>query len=139
STGGYALKSYDRFKRIVKSSDGLWKVRNEETAQRHRMNVGAIVSPAVLDVRYAGRGGRGGRKLGEGEEGYLEVLDPGDTFVFAGQTLRLVSVTGTDVLVTPAADRDPKMPSWGGSKFALSTYLALRVRRLMTDQDHWGV
>lgn len=139
STGGYALKSYDRFKRIVKGRDGLWKVRNPETAQRHRMNVGAIVSPAVLDVRYAGRGGKGGRKIGEVEEGYLEVLDPGDTFVFAGQTLRLISVTGTDVLVTPAADKDPKMPSWGGSKFALSTYLALRVRRLMTEQDHWRV
>ena len=139
STGGYALKSYDRFKRIVKGRDGLWKVRNQETAQRHRMNVGAIVSPAVLDVRYAGRGGKGGRKLGEVEEGYLEMLEPGDTFVFAGQTLKLISVTGTDVLVTPAADKDPKLPSWGGSKFALSTYLALRVRRLMTEQDHWSV
>jgi len=139
STGGYALKTYDRFRRIVKGEDGRWRVRNQQIAQRHRLNVGAIVSPAVLAVRMAGRGGRGGRKIGEVEEGMLEMLDPGDTFVFAGQVWSLEAVTNLDVLVRPANDRDPKMPSWGGSKFALSTYLAKRVRQLMFDQSHWSV
>jgi ATP-dependent helicase Lhr and Lhr-like helicase len=140
STGGYALKTYDRFRRIVKGLDGLWRVRNEETALRHRMNVGAIVSPAMLSVRISsGRHSSPGRKIGEVEEGYLEVLEPGDTFVFAGQVWRLMGVTGTDVLVTSAAGEDAKMPSWGGSKFALSTFLAKRVRQLMSDGDHWTV
>ena len=139
STGGYALKNYDKFRRIVKGPDGLWRVRNLETAQRHRLNVGAIVSPAVLAVRIAMRGGRGGRKIGEIEEGMVEMLEPGETFVFAGQVWRLVAVTNLDVLVSPAPGADPKMPSWGGSKFALSTYLAQRVRQLMTDQPHWQV
>ena len=140
STGGYALKTYDRFRRIVRGLDGLWRVRNEETALRHRMNVGAIVSPAMLSVRISsGRRSSPGRKIGEVEEGYLEVLEPGDTFVFAGQVWRLMGVTGTDVLVTSAAGEDAKMPSWGGSKFALSTFLARRVRELMSDGDHWRV
>jgi ATP-dependent Lhr-like helicase len=140
STGGYALKTYDRFRRIVQGLDGLWRVRNEETALRHRMNVGAIVSPAMLSVRISsGRRSSPGRKIGEVEEGYLEVLEPGDTFVFAGQVWRLMGVTGTDVLVTSAAGEDAKMPSWGGSKFALSTFLARRVRELMSDGDHWRV
>jgi ATP-dependent Lhr-like helicase len=139
STGGYALKNYDKFRRIVKGPDGLWRVRNAETAQRHRLNVGAIVSPAMLSVRIAMRGGRGGRKVGEIEEGMVEMLEPGETFVFAGQVWRLVGVTNLDVLVQPAPGADPKMPSWGGSKFALSTYLAKRVRQLMTDQPHWQV
>ncbi|HEY3800699.1 MAG TPA: ligase-associated DNA damage response DEXH box helicase [Caulobacteraceae bacterium] len=139
STGGYALKTYDRFKRIVKGLDGLWRVRNEETALRHRMNSGAIVSPAMLSVRMAGRRGSVGRKLGEVEEGYLEVLEPGDTFIFAGQVLMLVGVTGLDVLVRPAADKEPKMPSWGGSKFAISTFLAKKVRHLMSDGARWDV
>jgi ATP-dependent Lhr-like helicase len=139
STGGYALKTYDRFRRIVKTLDGRWTVRNAETAQRHRLNVGAIVSPAMLSVRISMGKGRAGRKIGEVEEGMLEMLDPGDTFVFAGQVWALVAVTGTEVLVSPAANRDPKMPSWGGSKFALSTFLAGRVRELMFDQQHWTV
>ncbi|HEX3888941.1 MAG TPA: ligase-associated DNA damage response DEXH box helicase [Phenylobacterium sp.] len=139
STGGYALKTYDKFRRIVKGPDGLWRVRNLETAQRHRLNVGAIVSPAMLAVRIAMRGGRGGRKIGEIEEGMVEMLEPGETFVFAGQVWRLAAVTNLDVLVQPAPSADPKMPSWGGSKFALSTYLAKRVRQLMVDQAHWQV
>jgi ATP-dependent Lhr-like helicase len=139
STGGYALKTYDRFKRIVKGLDGLWRVRNEETALRHRMNVGAIVSPAMLSVRMATRRGQAGRKLGEVEEGYLEVLEPGDTFVFAGQVLELVGVSAMDVLVRPGGGKPPKMPSWGGSKFALSTFLAAKVRHLMSDGAHWDV
>jgi ATP-dependent Lhr-like helicase len=140
STGGYALKTYDRFRRIVKGQDGLWRVRDPATAQRHRMNVGAILSPAVLAVRIAmGKRLTGGRKIGEVEEGYVEMLEPGDTFIFAGQVWSLVAVTGLDVLVRPAMGKDPKMPSWGGSKFALSTFLAKRVRELMFDETHWNV
>jgi ATP-dependent Lhr-like helicase len=69
----------------------------------------------------------------------LEMLDPGDTFIFAGQVWALAGITNLDVLVRPAIDKDPKMPSWGSSKFALSTYLARRVRQLMFDEAHWRV
>ncbi len=140
ATGGYALRVYDRFARIVQGLDGLWRARTQEIVLRHRLNVGAIVSPAMLAVRIAaGRRATPGRKIGEVEEGYLEVLETGDTFVFAGQVWRLVAVTGTDVLVTPAPGEDAKMPSWGGSKFALSTFLAAKVRAMMSDPDHWAV
>jgi len=136
STGGYALKVYDRFRRIVKGPDGLWRVRTAETAQRHRMNVGAIVGADTLTLRTAGRSGAG-RKIGEVEEWYFEALDIGDTFVFAGQVWRFEGVKGADAIVTRSADKDPKVVSWGGSKFPLSTYLAARVRRLMTDEAAW--
>lgn len=139
STGGYALKTYDRFRRIVRLPDGRWKVRDLTVAQRHRLNVGAIVTAAMLSVRVASRRGQPGRKLGEIEEGMLEMLDPGDTFLFGGQVWALVGITNMDVLVRAAADKDPKMPSWGSSKFALSTFLAKRVRELMFDQAHWAV
>jgi ATP-dependent Lhr-like helicase len=80
----------------------------------------------------------GGRKVGQMEEGFIEQLSPGDTFLFAGQVWRFEGVSGLDALVTPAPEADPKVPSWGGSKFALSTYLARRVRRMIADQPHWG-
>ncbi len=139
STGGYALKTYDRFRRIVKTRDGLWTARDADTVRRHRMNVGAIIAPAMLSVRLAARGGRPGRKLGEMEEGFLEMLSPGDTFIFGGQVWRLQAVTGVDVLVTPAPHVDPKMPSWGSSKFAISTFLAGKVRRMMSNEAEWHV
>jgi ATP-dependent Lhr-like helicase len=142
STGGYALHAYDRFRRIVRGQDSLWRVRDGQTAQRHRMNVGAIVDIPMLSVRIASsRAGKrvGGRKIGEMEEGYIEQLTPGDTFLFGGQVWRFETVTGLDALVTPAPGAEAKTPSWGGSKFALSTYLAARVRRMIAEEAHWTV
>ena len=148
ATGGYALRTYERFARIVRTPDGRWKVRNAQLAQRHRMNVGAIVSAGTLNIRVAhkrGRSGSGaarwsaGRKVGEAEEWYFEQLTPGDTFVFAGQVWAYQGISGTDALVTHARDADPKIPSWGGSKFPLGTSLAERVRDMIQDRDHWRV
>ena len=136
STGGYALKSYDRFRRIIHGPDGRWRVRNAQTALRHRLNVGAITGPAVLNVRLL-KGRRAGRKIGEVEEGYVDILLPGDTFIFAGQVWAYHGVDGNDVLVTPAPNSEPKMPSWGGSKFAISDFLARRVRQLASNEDVW--
>ena len=141
STGGYALKTYDRFRRIVKAQDGLWRVRNREIASRHRMNVGAIVDIPMLAIRVASRrAGKlvGGRKVGEMEEGFIEQLVPGDAFLFGGQVWRFVGVSGLDAYVSPAPEAEPRVPSWGGSKFALSTYLAKRVRRMICDEPGWA-
>jgi ATP-dependent Lhr-like helicase len=144
ATGGYALRTYERFARIVRTRDGRWKVRNQQTAQRHRMNVGAIVSAATLNVRVASRrgGGKawvGGRKIGEVEESYFEPLTPGDTFLYAGQVWAFQGIAGMDALVTHAQHSDPKIPSWGGSKFPMSRSLADRVRALISNRDHWRV
>ena len=136
STGGYALKTYDQFRRIVQGRDGRWRVRNAQTALRHRLNVGAIVGAAVLNLRVM-RGRAVGRKIGEVEEGYIDMLVPGDTFIFGGQVWRYHGVEGNDVLVTPAPQSEPKLPSWGGSKFAISTFLAQRVRKLTQDEAAW--
>jgi ATP-dependent Lhr-like helicase len=140
ATGGYALRAYDRFARLVKGSDGRWRARNGETMARHRMNVGAIVEIPMLSIRVASSRGQqrvGGRKIGEMEESFLEQLSPGDCFLFSGRVWRFESITGLDALVTPAPGEEARAPSWGGSKFALSTYLARRVRRMIADQDGW--
>jgi ATP-dependent Lhr-like helicase len=139
STGGYALRTYDKFRRIVPGQDGLWRARNAQAVMQHRMNVGTIVTAATVNVRVGG-GKRpvGGRKVGEAEEGFFEPMKPGDTFIFAGQVWRFNSLVGTDAFVSPAPDKDPMMPSWGGSKFPLSTYLAGRVRAMMHDEAEWA-
>jgi ATP-dependent Lhr-like helicase len=145
ATGGYALRTYDRFARIVRNADGKWTVRNAMIAQRHRMNVGAIVAAGTLNVKVASRRGGaskqliGGRKVGEAEEWYFEQLSPGDTFIFAGQVWAFQGISGMDALVTHATGKDPKIPSWGGAQFPLGTSLAVRVRAMIQDRDHWRV
>jgi ATP-dependent Lhr-like helicase len=137
STGGYALNTYDRFRRVIRGIDGLWRARTEETARRHRMNVGTIVTAQSLNIRLPGRRGAG-RRIGQAEEWYFEQLTPGDSFLFAGEVWRFEGVQGTDAIVTRSTSRQPKVPSWGGSRFALSTFLAGRVRRMISDEASWS-
>ena len=45
---------------------------------------------------------RGGRMLGEVEEYFIEMLTPGDTFVFAGEILRYEALVEDEVYVSRA-------------------------------------
>ncbi len=146
ATGGYALKTYDRFHRIVKRRDGLWHARTPRDQQQHRMNVGAIVENQQLSVRLASRPGksetsqalRAGRKLGEIEEYFISTLTPGDTFLFAGEILRFIGVQDLNCLVMRApGEQTPAVPSYNGGKFPLTQFLAARVRRMIHDPDEW--
>ncbi len=139
ATGGYALKRYERYRRIVKQADGRYRIRDGRVVQQYRMNVGTIVQAPSLNVRLAGAKGpkRPGRKLGEAEEWFFEALSPGDVFYFAGEVLRLERVDGNDAIVTRAAGESPKIPSWMGNKFPWTTYLADRVRQMIYDTDAW--
>ncbi len=143
ATGGYALKAYDRYARLRRNNEGLYRVANPRTAQQYRLNVGTIVEAPMLKVRLgrkaAGRSqvGRGGKVLGEVEEWFIEQLVPGDTFVFAGEVLRFEGLRETDAIVSRAADADPKIPSYQGGKFPLSTYLAERVRDILASEKQW--
>ncbi len=147
ATGGYALKVYERFAKIKQTKDGRWRITHPRVAQRYRMNVGTIVEADMLKVRlvrsrasrhgYAGPIARGGKLLGQVEEYFIETLTPGDTFVFSGEILRYEAIVEDEVYVSRAADEDPKVPSYEGGKFPLSTYLAERVRRLLAEPSAW--
>jgi ATP-dependent Lhr-like helicase len=147
ATGGYALKAYERFAKIRQSKDGRWRISHPAVAQRYRMNVGTIVEADMLKVRLvrsrARAGGitgpiaRGGRVLGEVEEYFIEMLTPGDTFVFAGEILKYEALVENEVYVSRSTATDPKVPSYEGGKFPLSTYLAERVRGIMAEPKQW--
>ena len=148
ATGGYALKTYERFARIKQDKQGRWRVANPRVRQSYRLNVGTIVEEAMLKVklvrsRGAGSGAsgpllRGGRILGEIEEYFIEGLVPGDTFVFGGEIVRYEALVEDQVYVSRSNDRDAKVPSYMGGKFPLSTYLAERVRKLLDDRRQWN-
>jgi len=141
ATGGYALKAYDRFARLRKTPEGLWRLAHPSIAQRFRMNVGTIVEAPMLKVklvRKGGRASRGGRYLGEIEEYFIEQLAPGDTFMFAGHILRFEGIHEQEALASKTKDDTPAIPAYYGGKFPLSTYLAERVREMLSDPKHWS-
>lgn len=132
ATGGYALRSYDRFRRIVRERDGSWRLTHPEHAARHRLNAGIIVDAEMLDVRF-----RNGRSLGRVEEGFGASLKPGDTFRFAGLDLEVEGLRDLE-LVVRAAKRSATIPSYMGQRMPISSRLAHRVRGILNDRAGWG-
>jgi ATP-dependent helicase Lhr and Lhr-like helicase len=139
ATGGYALKRYDRFRRIVKTKEGTYRVRDKLAVQQYKMNVGTITEAAEINIRLASSKGpkRPGRKLGTIEEWFFETINIGDAFYFAGEVLRLERIEGNDAVVTRTSHESPKLPSWGGNKYPWSTFLADRVRHMLSNTDDW--
>lgn len=149
ATGGYALRSYERFAKLRQDKAGHWRASHARVIQQYRMNVGTIVESTMLKVRLGrarsakpGQPSRimgGGRVLGEIEEYFAETMTPGDTFIFAGEVLRLEGISGNEAICSrAAAGTDPKIPSYAGGKFPLSTFLAARVRAMLASPKEWA-
>ena len=134
ATGGYALRTYDRWQRLKQDADGLWHLRDPRAAQRIRMNIGTIQDTDTLKVRL--KRARGGKPLGEIEEGFAASLTLGDTFLIGGQIVRYEGLRELTVEVTRRADKKPKIATYMGTKFATSTQLSQRILSLF-QQDSW--
>ena len=127
ATGGYALRAYDRWQRLMRRG-GLWQLRDPRAARDLRLNVGTIVAPETLSVR---RRARGGAPLGEIEESFAASLAPGDTFLIGGKVVRYERLREMVVEVSDARGREPKIAVFNGLKMATSVALAERVQAMI--------
>ncbi|KLE34420.1 ligase-associated DNA damage response DEXH box helicase [Aurantiacibacter luteus] len=132
ATGGYSLRAYDKFKRIVRGNDGVWRLSHPEQAYRHRMNAGIIVDSEMLEVRF-----RNGRSLGKVEERFAASLRTGDTFQFAGVNVEVEQLKDMELIVR-ASSKAAMIPSYGGLRMPLTTHLAERVRHMLVDRAGWA-
>ncbi|MFC0010698.1 ligase-associated DNA damage response DEXH box helicase [Devosia nitrariae] len=148
ATGGYALRAYERYARLRRTPEGLWRIANPQTAQQYRLNVGTIIEEPMVRIRLVrGRGfrkgatsgpiSRGGRVLGEMEEYFFTTIVPGDTFMFGGEIVAFEGMHENEAFVSRAQATNPKIPSYMGGKFPLSTYLADRVRKMLATPEDW--
>ena len=133
--GGYALAAYETYRKLFRDAEGRLNVRSDRIARQHRMNIGTIVEEPLLKVRYAGRGGG---MLGEVEEYFVNMLSPGDTFLFAGRLLRFLQLRETMCEVADGGTGEPKVPAYAGGRMPLSTHLADRVRGMLQDSAAWA-
>ncbi len=131
--GGYALAAYETYRKLFRDSEGWLHVRSERVMRQHRMNIGTIVEAPTLKVRYAGRG----QALGEIEEYFVNMLTPGDTFMFAGRLLRFIRLHETVVEVTDGGTGEPKVPAYAGGRMPMTTNLARRVRAMLNSPELW--
>ncbi len=143
ATGGYALKAYDKFRKLVPygpspSVEGLerdssWRLAHPSFAHQYRLNAGIIVDTPMLDVRF-----RNGRKLGKVEESFAATLSPGNCFTFAGMALEVEAIKDLDLIVRAATRPATNIPSYMGARLPLSTHLAGRVREFLCDRSGWS-
>jgi ATP-dependent Lhr-like helicase len=137
ATGGYALKAYERYRRLVTMSDGRLRLRSAALARQWRMNSGTIVEAVAMNVVFgSGKSSRHGRKLGQVEEYFAGQLRVGDSFMFAGQTLEVTGFEGADIHVRMGRG-SPKVTVYAGGRMPMTTRLAARVRGLMNDRARW--
>ncbi len=124
--GGESLGAYPEYHRIVRGEDGVYRVKDSGVARRHRLGVGTIVSDAAIQVKYLS-----GANIGTMEEGFIARLKPGDHFFFAGRLLEFVRVRDMAAYVRKATRNKGTVPTWQGSKMALSTELSDAVLEMM--------
>jgi ATP-dependent Lhr-like helicase len=137
-TGGYALAAYERWHKLFRDAEGRVHVRSARIAAQHRMNIGTIVEAPMLKVRLVGKK-RFGPVLGEIEEYFVNLLRPGDTFMFAGKLLKFLRLHEMAVECAEGGTGDPMVPTYEGGRLPLTTNLADRVRALLQDPARWGL
>lgn len=123
--GGYALNRYEQWHRLKLDPSGNLILRDPRIANKIRMNVGTIQDTETLKVRTHRRSG--GKPLGEIEEAFAASLTKGDTFLIGGNIVRFESLREMIVEVTHNANKQPKIATFMGTKFATSTKLSDRI------------
>lgn len=134
ATGGYALRAYDRWQRLLqREGGGPWQLRDPRAATQIRMNIGTIVDADKMKVRYQKT--RGGAPLGEVEEYFASTLRKGDTFLIGGQIVRYEGMREMVVEVSRTPNLKPKIATFMGTKFATSTQLSDRILAMFKQED----
>lgn len=129
--GGYALKNYDRYARLIEHDNGTLQIAAKDFIRQYRMNIGTIVEAHMVKVKLKMR------TLGKIEEWFIQNLSSGDTFIFGGEVLRFESFNDQGVQVSRSKDKTAKIPSYAGGRMPLSTQLSQRVRHILNAPQEW--
>ena len=132
--GGSTLKSYEEFHKVFKDEDGLFKVKSRRIAMLHRMNIGAIVSEAMMKVKFLSGG-----YVGMIEEYFISKLKPNDSFILAGRVLELAHIKDMTVFVRRSKAKKAITPSWLGGRLPLTSYMSHFLRKKLSDSLHPGI
>ncbi|WP_374444799.1 ligase-associated DNA damage response DEXH box helicase [Epilithonimonas sp.] len=124
--GGSALKSYEEYHKVVVMEDCLHKVTSRRIAMLHRMNMGAIVSDAMLKVKFISGG-----YIGMVEEYFISRLKKEEKFILAGRVLEVAMIKDMTVFVR-ASKGKAQAPSYLGGRLPLSSNLGQFLREKLS-------
>jgi len=119
------LQQYDEFKKI-EIEDGVYKIKQRRIAMRHRLQIGTIVSEAMMKVKFVSGG-----FIGVIEEWFISRLDPGEVFTLAGRKLEFVMIKDMTAFVKKSNAKKSIVPSWQGGRMPLSANLGKKLRETL--------
>jgi ATP-dependent Lhr-like helicase len=128
TVGSNSLKAYDEYKRVDILENGLFKVNSRKTAMRHRVQIGTIVSDALLQLKSIN-----GRRLGKIEEWFVSKLSKGEVFLFGGQYYKIFQMKDMEVIVKKSKAKKGKIVSWMGGRMGFSSYMSELLRAELYD------
>ncbi len=126
TVGGGALKNYEEYHKVT-LENGLYKVTSRRIAMLHRMNIGVIVSDAMLKVKFLGGG-----YIGMIEEYFITRLKKEDKFILAGRVLEISHIKEMTVYVRNAKGK-AVIPSYLGGRLPLTSHLSHFLRLKLSD------
>ena len=126
TVGGGAFKNYEEFHKVV-IEKGVYKVKSRRIAMLHRMNIGVIVSDAMLKVKVLGGG-----YVGMIEEYFITKMKKDDKFILAGRVLEVAHIKEMTVYCRNAKGK-AIVPSYLGGRLPLSSYLGKFLRMKLSD------
>ena len=129
--GGYALKNYEKYKRLKILENGQITVNSKADIRRYKMNIGTIIEAPMLNIKLKNR------TLGKIEENFIINLSIGDTFIFGGKVLEFQKIEGLNVYVKKSKNKESKITVYAGGRLPLSTELSKSVRELIGNKNYW--
>nr|WP_321222609.1 ligase-associated DNA damage response DEXH box helicase [uncultured Psychroserpens sp.] len=132
--GGNTLKSYEEFHKVEQDDNGIYRAKSRRISMLHRMNMGAIVSEAMLRVKFMSGG-----YIGMIEEYFVTKLKPNDSFVLAGRVLELVHIKDMTAFVRISKAKKAITPSWLGGRLPLTSYMSHFLRKKLSDSLNPGI
>jgi len=126
--GGSSLQNYEEYHKVVLDDDGMHRVKSRKVAMLHRMNIGAIVSDAMMRVKFFSGG-----YIGMLEEYFLTRLQKGDAFILAGRVVELVAIREAEALVRLSKKKNARAVSYMGGRLPLSSQLGFYLRQKLSE------
>lgn len=134
--GGYTLQHYEQYHRLTENRQKRFLPSSAKVIRRHRQNIGTIIEAARLRVKILNK--RKDKIVGDIEESFIQELQPGDTFLFAGEILEYIQIHDMQVETRKIQANTAKLPSYKGGVMPLSTYLAAEVKKLINQPQTWS-
>ncbi|MFS0490844.1 ligase-associated DNA damage response DEXH box helicase [Leadbetterella byssophila] len=125
--GGKTGENYPEFHKVIQDGSGKYVVEKRKIAMLHRLNMGTIVSEAMLRVKYLSGG-----YIGMIEEYFISKLKKGEKFILGGKVLELIMTKDMTAYVKASSGKGVAA-SWLGGRLPLSSNLAHFLRKKLSD------